>query len=334
MLDRIDQALQQVEPDWGPARAARGWQRLGSALHRRRRRSAALAFVAAAGVAGAVAIWVGQGALSPSASTAEAQLTFLDGTAVRATLPATELRVAEDTPARRVVQIVRGGARFDVAPVAGRTFRVQLRHVAVDVLGTVFRVEEAGERVRVAVERGRVRVQQGAERRELGPGQSLELSPPAIAPSPPSPAPVASTIPLPPASGAPPALSPRNRTSPEGLLAAADRARRAGRPHLAMRQLRALVARFPDDDRAPLAAFTLGLVALERRRPEEAAQAFALSRRLAPAGELAEDALAREVQSWYEAGEAHAAQDRASEYQRLYPAGRRLGSVRRLGGLR
>ena len=219
-----------------------------------------------------------------------------------------------------------------------------------------------------------MRVLQGAGRRELGAGLTIELpasapapAPAATAPAPPpaatAPAPApAATAPAPaPAATAPAApaevaavslgaasraAAVPSRVEPSApaparmrdgaalLLAAADRARRAGHPDAAMRPLRMLVARFPDDSRAPLAAFTLGLLALDRRRSEDAARSFALARRLDPAGELAEDALAREVQAWYEAGREGAARDRAAEYQRLYPDGRRAGSVRRLGGLR
>ena len=51
------------------------------------------------------------------------------------------------------------------------------------------------------------------------------------------------------------------------------------------------------------------------------------------AGAFAEDALAREVESWAKAGEADKATARAKTYQRLYSGGRRLSEVRALGGL-
>jgi TolA-binding protein len=199
------------------------------------------------------------------------------------------------------------------------------------VLGTAFRVEQAGDRVRVAVERGRVRVLRGDQQSELEPGQTVELSPAPVRASVPTPKPRTMNVP-PPRSRA--MNAPLVDLSPAALLETADRARRSRHPEAAITSLRMLVSRFPSDARAPLAAFTLGLLALERRRPDEAAQSFALARRLDPAGELAEDALAREVQAWYEAGRESTARDRASEYQRLYPRGRRAESVRRLGGLR
>jgi len=67
--------------------------------------------------------------------------------------------------------------------------------------------------------------------------------------------------------------------------------------------------------------------------PREAARAFATCRKLDPAGALAADSLAREVESWSRAGETTKAHARALEYLKLYPLGRRAASVRRLGGV-
>jgi transmembrane sensor len=98
--------------------------------------------------------------------------------------------------------------------------------------------------------------------------------------------------------------------------------------------LERVVAQHASDSRAPLAAFTLGRVLLDQLgRPHEAAQAFAAARRLAPGGALAQDALAREVESWSRAGEADFARARAQEFIRLYPTSRRKKAVRRFGGL-
>jgi transmembrane sensor len=79
-----------------------------------------------------------------------------------------------------------------------------------------------------------------------------------------------------------------------------------------------------------VAAFTLGRVLLTRLgRPREAAAAFAGARARAPAGSLAEDALAREVEAWARAGELQRARARARQYLRSYPSGRRASSVRK-----
>ena len=122
--------------------------------------------------------------------------------------------------------------------------------------------------------------------------------------------------------------------SAEALMHAADNARRAGKAADAVPLLQRLLREHAADVRAPLAAFTLGRILLvQLRRPAEAAEAFALSRRLAPGGALAADALAREVEAWARAGDATRAARLGREYSTAYPRGQRLPAVRRWGGL-
>ena len=124
------------------------------------------------------------------------------------------------------------------------------------------------------------------------------------------------------------------RDDPADLLLAADVARLGGHPGKAVPPLSRVVSAHSDDSRAPLAAFTLGRTLLDQLgRPREAAEAFAKARQLDSHGALAQDALAREVESWSRAGEASLAHQRATEYVDRYPTGRRLAAVRRLGGL-
>ena len=112
------------------------------------------------------------------------------------------------------------------------------------------------------------------------------------------------------------------------LLADADRARLAGRFEEGASLLRRLVRDYPGDQRAPLAAFSLGRLLLgELGRPAEAARAFARARALAPVGPLAEDALAREAEAWARAKQLERARARAAEYLRAYPGGRRVADV-------
>jgi tetratricopeptide (TPR) repeat protein len=121
----------------------------------------------------------------------------------------------------------------------------------------------------------------------------------------------------------------------EDLLAAADAARSAGRRSESVAFLRRLLSQHRDDARAPLAAFTLGRILLmELAQPGEAALAFAEVRALAPAGPFAEDALAREAEAWNKAGDPGKAAERAREYLRLYPYGRRAGSLQGLTGIK
>ena len=122
--------------------------------------------------------------------------------------------------------------------------------------------------------------------------------------------------------------------APGQLLLAADVARLSGHPADAVPYLERFLARHGKDPRAALTAFTLGRVLLEDLgRPSRAASAFARARRLAPEGELAEDALAREVESWSRAGRAKEASSRAQQYVARYPRGRRLRMVKKLGGV-
>jgi transmembrane sensor len=124
------------------------------------------------------------------------------------------------------------------------------------------------------------------------------------------------------------------RDEPGDLLFAADVARLSGHPALAVPRLERVLRGHAHDSRAPLAAFTLGRTLLDSLgRPREAAEAFARARKLSPKGALAQDALAREVESWSRAGESSLARQRALEYLEKYPGGRREKAVRYHGGL-
>jgi transmembrane sensor len=118
------------------------------------------------------------------------------------------------------------------------------------------------------------------------------------------------------------------------LLDAADAARLSGHPQAAVTYLRKVLDQHRESPVAPLAAFTLGRVLLERLgQPSEAADAFAIARQLAPTGSLAQDALAREVEAWSKAGRPDDAYRAAREYVDTYPKGRRLRAVQLYGGL-
>jgi|GEM_PF-431205 len=118
------------------------------------------------------------------------------------------------------------------------------------------------------------------------------------------------------------------------LLDAADAARLSGHPHVAVNYLRKVLDQHGESPVAPLAAFTLGRVLLERLgQPSEAADAFTTARQLAPNGSLAQDALAREVEAWSKAGRPDDAYRAARQYVDTYPKGRRLRAVQLYGGL-
>jgi transmembrane sensor len=126
----------------------------------------------------------------------------------------------------------------------------------------------------------------------------------------------------------------RELDNPDDLMLAADVARQAGKPAEAVPFLERVLKDHPKELSAQLAGFSLGKVYLDSLgQPAQAAKTFAMVRSLAPAGGLAQDALAREVEAWSRAGDAARAHETAAEYVRLYPTGRRLSAVRDLGKL-
>ena len=122
---------------------------------------------------------------------------------------------------------------------------------------------------------------------------------------------------------------------PETLLRAADAARLSDHPEASIGYFSAVLRDHRNHPATPLAAFTLGRELLEHLgRPVEAAEAFALASQLAREVTLAQDALAREVESWSKAGRAEEAYQRALLFSERYPKSRRLRTVELLGGLR
>jgi transmembrane sensor len=286
-----------------------------------------------------------------------------DGSLVQAQDTSTNIVVRTIATSRVLFDLERGAATFDVTPNPERRFEIQVGNVYVSVLGTNFVItrDDANRRVRVDVSRGRVAVRYPDGETELGMGESewfsqggREADDSASGEAPES-AEVAARD------------STRGhhrvrrgewralaqdgeferafdtlRRSGEGnslddvgeLLLAADAARYSGHPEEAVRWLRRAIDRDRRDPRAPLAAFTLGRVLVQQLgRPREAALAFAEAQRLAPSGTMTEDALAREVECWSRAGEPALAASRARTYLDHYPDGRRIGAVRRYGGI-
>jgi transmembrane sensor len=120
---------------------------------------------------------------------------------------------------------------------------------------------------------------------------------------------------------------------PSDLLLASDVARRARHPADAVPLLRRLLTLHQRDPRAPSAAFTLGWVLMgELGRHREAALEFARAERLAPGGNLAEEALARSVEAWHGAGDRAQARARFEHYRKRYPKGRYLSKLEPLVG--
>jgi transmembrane sensor len=217
--------------------------------------------------------------------------------------------VIEETPARVIVALAKGGAQFDVVPRSARLFSVRAGEVTVSVLGTAFSVELVADRVGVAVTRGAVQVDWGTGARRVVAGEDGWFPPLVVSPAKearPARHPrmrAATSAPASPGEANPPpspAVPPPTNQHDDAakLMADADRARLAGRFEEGASLLERLVREYPADQRAPLAAFSLGRILLgELGRPGEAARAFARARALAPDGPLADDARAREAEA-------------------------------------
>lgn len=251
--------------------------------------------------------------------------------------PAPDVTVAPLDPSSDVrlqpesAVVTAGGAWFDVRPNPKRVFRVEAGDVTVEVLGTRFAVEKTEHNVRVQVDHGKVRVKWKGGERLLTNGMegwfALAVPVPEERPAPSLGELVVRE------SKATAQARPRQSTADE-LLHAADTARQDGVPKDAVGPLEQLIARFPTDARAPLAAFTLGRIQLDQlKQPRPAAAAFAKARALDPAGPLAEDALARQVIATAFAGDREEARRLATEYLALFPNGRSVNAVRHHGGV-
>lgn len=297
------------------------------------------------------------------ASADQKLIRFGDGSLAELASAAAELDVERVSTEAIDVNLHKGRSNFRVTPNKGRLFTVRSGDVMVTVLGTEFTVEKRNSRTWVKVTRGKVRVDWQGGGRLLLAGDEGQFPPEETAaaevPVTPTLAPAVRPV-VPQVASAIPEEKPiaelyRDKASEQefdeayelmkaspavvgsdvsALMLAADVARLSGHPAEAVPYLRRVLKEHSSDSRAPLAAFTLGRMYLgQLGSPGEAAAAFAQVRAMAPAGPLAEDALAREVEARSRAGEKAKAQQLAREYLQRYPVGRRTAIVRSHGGL-
>ena len=362
-----------IQPDWHTERREEALARVHARLDRRARRLRAAAIVSIAAALGLVLGFALHARVEPQQLAARDahQVRFGDGSAVQLLDAASVLDVGAASPSAVEVSLRSGSAEFEITPNPNRRFIVHAGVADISVLGTHFRVTRERSRVRVEVTRGRVAVNFSGGARQLTAGESswfpplepaLEELPGAMSKAAPTPSPASTAVDSPPLlapSAGVDSLSSRRRflehatrgqyreaysvlerdpevvgNAPGDLMLAADAARFSNHPIQATRFLERVTRDHARDSVAPLAAFTLGRIYLSQvGQPAKAADAFALSRKLAPAGSLAEDALAREVEAAKVAGQASRARGLAEQYLRRYPNGRRLASVRQSGGL-
>ncbi|AKF09104.1 FecR family protein [Sandaracinus amylolyticus] len=161
-------AKQHVSIEWDAARAAHLAERASA---RQRRRTLARGALGAGVVAFAAGFLLILGVRHTPAATHEpgaiahatpgeghGVLRFAEGSVATPLDASSELVVASVRDDEIVVDVVRGGGRFEVTPGLPRRFRVRAGEVVVTVLGTVFTVRREGAGASVEVERGRVQV--------------------------------------------------------------------------------------------------------------------------------------------------------------------------------
>jgi hypothetical protein len=116
--------------------------------------------------------------------------------------------------------------------------------------------------------------------------------------------------------------------SPSRLMTLVDIARASGSKERAMLALRRVLAVFPGAPEAPDAAWTLGNLLAQAGDQASAAEAFSLYRRLSPAGDFAQDALAHEVDAAFARGDLELSARLVAQYENEFPNGPRLDEFR------
>ena len=359
-----------IQARWSAERREQGLVAVHAGVQQRARHMRILAAVSLVAVLGLLVVFGVHGRLDARYAVAQRdgrQVRFGDGSSVRLLDAHSELDVGAASPSAVEVSLRAGSAEFEITPNPKRRFIVHAGAAEISVLGTQFRVLREARRVKVEVTRGRVEVRYVGGTRQLTPGESNWFPPPeavteAQEPAALAPVPTVGSagVPVPGLIGANvEGMSSRRRFldhtahkqyaaaysllerspevvggSAEDLMLAADAARFSGHPQQATRFLERMTREHAQDSVAPLAAFTLGRIYLSQLgQPARAADAFALSLRLAPSGSLAEDALAREAEAAELARQHERARGLAGEYARRFPSGRRLDGVRKSLGL-
>jgi TolA-binding protein len=238
----------------------------------------------------------------------------------------TSVHLLEQSATLATIELESGQAWFDLSASSTRLVEVRIADVRVHVLGTEFVVEEKQGAVFVWVQSGTARVSSNGEEVQLAANERGRFAAHDTTSNEGS-APPASSARAPSSHAATSALGSKSVTQ---LWSIADDARVEGNLDMAIDALDSLVAQYPDDARASLAAFTLGRVLLSAHKdPRDAARAFAQARTLAPRAPLAEDALSREIEALGLAGATREASERSALYERLFPQGRHTDRVRK-----
>ncbi len=297
-------------------------------------------------------VWEGSVVASDDAPV---EMTLAEGTHIQVE-PRSEVKLLHSSQHAVQVRLGHGSARFQVAKKRTRRFSVDLGNVEVVVTGTQFRVTRrtaaSGDRVQVAVTEGSVEVHRdGAGMVVLHAGEHWSTT---VASPDDQAEPSQAVEELDPPSELEPvqvedetasldedeaeadhhrsarerARQRRRRARAEAfedageLLDQANLARRAGRLDDAADLFEDLVARYPKDRRASLAAFELGRLRMDSLRDMSGAvQALERALKLDAHGAFAEDALARLVLAQEGRGNQQACSHARSRYLARYPEG-------------
>jgi transmembrane sensor len=364
MTDKERLALPRLNLDWDKGRT----ERLLASVHvriDRRQRAVRAAAVTATLVSVLCLVVIGlrwnhapmsaasrKDGTSQSASRSAIQLG--DGSEIRVDPSTSEIQVVEESASRVRVDVVRGTSRYTVVPSPVRTFEVRCGSVTVTVVGTEFIVERRGERTWVDVLRGKVRVAWGDDQAFLVAGESGTFPHESASSAAEDGLAGQGEIDAPTARGPHATQVYRSRVARrdyrgayavlsrnpalagdtvEELLVAADVARLSNHPSEAVPYLQRIIREHPRDERAAMAAFTLGRTLGGLGRTEEAMNMFGRVQSSWPKSPLAEDALLRQAEAASQLGDLGTARRVAEQYDRDYPNGRRRSEVRRYARL-
>jgi FecR protein/Tetratricopeptide repeat len=300
---------------------------------KRRKTTQLVSFAAAASLVAAVGAatsyrWARHDVIASTLQESPQVLHTDDGSTITLEGLDSQAHLGDQSPQHVAVLLDRGRGRFQVTKNPQRTFEVEAGGVTVTVVGTEFVVERRQEHTWVQVTTGTVRVSwPGGEELLRAPAENLFPPPRNETVSQPT-----RTSDDPPGAGSR-LESGATAPSAAALLLEADSARVAGRDEEAIRLLRRVMREHPTDPQARMAAFVLGRMLAAKGRNAEAMQAFAEARRSGK-GELAEEALARQVEVASESGDHPTAHRLAAEFARSYPKSSRLDAVKRMGEAR
>jgi ferric-dicitrate binding protein FerR (iron transport regulator) len=269
---------------------------------------------------------------SEPAHTPAVRVDFADGSSIEAAAGARVDALASSADEFAVL-VRRGRAHFRVTPGGPRLWRIEARNARVEVLGTTLWVESHDTGTRVQVDVGRVLVRSpelpgGVQL--VAAGESLELNgeaPNAAA------APAVDPTLAPVEPGAPSRSRSAAPTPPRAaeLWEDADEARRGGQPARAAALLGRLLRDYPADSQVALAAFTRGVLQLDRLgQPAEAAVSFQRALELGIGAALREDVYLRWAEALDRSGAGVRIEAVLAEYVRHYPLGRHRTALERL----